>query len=127
MSLLVMGLMVSAQTFEMKTFTADTLTDSDSGNLTSDAIYGLWTYSIQAVVVELSGAATLTGLLQLSNNGTDWTTHPTADTLALTDDGSMLWAGALPGLYVRVNITQTGTATASINGTVILKKPIIVD
>lgn len=127
MSLLVMGLMVSAQTFDIKAFAADTLSDGDTTTLTSDAVYGLWNYSMQVVADELSGTSTMTGLLQFSNDNTNWTTSSSADTLSLTDDGSTLWVGTMRELYVRVQVIQTGTATASILGTLILKKPIIVN
>lgn len=120
LSILFIGFGAMAQ--NVVTFTADTLTDADNTSLTSYKVNADNSYSLQVVAVEITGAATLQGLLQFSNDNTNWTTLATADTLALTDDGSIIWEGTTKALYLRAYVTQTGEATSSIAGTLVLKK-----
>jgi len=129
-SLLMLGIGAMAQsnsTIQTIPFTADTLTNGDTAYMTSPAIHGLWTYAFQAAGDELTGTATLTGIIQFSNNNTDWSTSATADSLSLTADGSFIWGGTCPWKYVRVEVIQTGTATSAIDGTLVLKKPIVIN
>jgi hypothetical protein len=121
-SLLFLGMGLMAQSTQTTVFAAQTLTNGDSAYMTSPVINGLWTYSFQAVFVELTGAATAGGLLQFSNDNVSWTTSPTHDTLTATDDGSIWLTGAMQGKYVRFELIQTGTATGTVAGTLVLKK-----
>lgn len=105
----------------------DTMTNGDTTYMTSPAIHGLWTYSFQANALEITGAATLTGIIQFSNDNATWATSSTADTLVFTDDGSYMWAGTCPWKYVRVEVIQTGTATSTVAGSLVLKKPIVLN
>jgi len=130
LSLLLIGIGVMAQSntsIQTLPFTADTLSNGDTAYMVSPVVHGLWTYSFQCVADEQTGTATLTGLIQFSNDGTNYTTSSTADTLSLTADGSEMWIGTMPHKYVRVEVIQTGTATSSIFGTLVLKKPIVIN
>ena len=103
-------------------FAAQALTNGDTAYMTSPVIHGLYNYSFQVAYTELSGAATVVGLIQSSNDGISWTTSSTADTLSVTDDGSILLTGVTYEKYIRFETVQTGTATGSAVGTLVLKK-----
>lgn len=127
LSLLIIGIGAQAQTTQTFTFTADTLTNADTTSLTSVLLNSDWAYSLQVVGDELTGTSTLTGLLQYSNDNTNWTTLSTADTLSLTADGSIWWeADSFKGKYLRAYVIQSGTATASVFGTLVIKRPVTV-
>ena len=128
-SLLMIGIGAFAQSntsIQTLPFTADTATNGDTVYMTSPVIHGLWTYAFQCVADELTGTATLAGLIQFSNDNVTYTTSSTADTLSLTADGSYIWTGTAPWKYVRVEVIQTGTATSSVWGTLVLKKPVTI-
>jgi hypothetical protein len=79
---------------------------------------GVYGYSVQVAATETSGTASMTCLLQTSNDNTNWTTLQT--TGALTDTGTKLWTtvtGDL-GRYVRVSGVNSGTGAWTVKATI---------
>lgn len=70
----------------------------------------------------VSGTTAGTAILEWSINGTDYATHPTADTLTLSDGGVYLWELTTTGAKkYRVNFTGTGTQVSIVQGQYVYK------
>jgi hypothetical protein len=96
-----------------------TLTDATTGYVTSKVPGGYGNLSIQLIVTKTSGTVAGTAWLQASNDGTNYVTINSTDTLALTNVAaqSKLWnVGISPYLYYRAKITTTGTQVSTGTG-----------
>ena len=105
------------------TASTDTITDSDSDQATfTMPLTHRWQYAIQCDFDELSGAATAAITVQGSNDNVYWDTAETA-TSGITADATYIYTDTdgTPYKYIRVNVTQTGTATSRTYVTMILK------
>jgi hypothetical protein len=79
---------------------------------------------ISAKVTNVSGTTAGTAILEWSINGTDYATHPTADTLTLTDGAVHLWELTTTGAKkYRINFTGTGTHVSIVEGQYVYKAP----
>lgn len=107
--------------YEM-TGSTDTITDSDneSVDIAGPLNYG-FQYAIQADVDELSGAATIALKVQGSNDNSNW--DDMQSETSITEDGTYILSDTdyTPYKYLRLNVSQTGTATSRTYITAILK------
>lgn len=107
--------------------TTDTLTDSGTVYADFSRLTKPWDYVLFAKADKLTGTVTGTIILQVSPDGTNWITHPTADTLTYTNVSDGLLTSVLTGTdliypYLRAAVTGSGTSTSIWTMDLILKK-----
>jgi len=79
--------------------------------------------TISGKAVNLTGTTAGTAIIEWSLNGIDYATHPTADTLTLTDGAVYLWEFTTTGARkYRINFTGSGTSTTVVSGQYVYKQ-----
>lgn len=105
--------------------TTDTVTDTGTKYGTFIKLTKPYDYVLFASADKVSGTVSGSVKLEVSPDGTNWITHPTADTLTYTNvsDGvAGLWTGTdLPYTYIRANVTGTGSSVSVWTFKLILK------
>lgn len=95
--------------------TDDTLTNTEAVSGSYPAkLNGVYAYTAQITVDELSGTATNTVTVQTSNDNTNWTT---LETFTITSDTTVMSSSltGTTGKYFRVYFSQSGTGTMECN------------
>jgi len=114
--------------FEAESYVTDTLTNTGTVYATFGRMTRAWDYVIFATA-DTTGVGKASGsiFLEVSPDGSNWITHPTADTLTYTTVGDEMLTSVLSGTglvypYMRANITGTGSSVSIWTIDLILKK-----
>ena len=105
----------------------DTVTDTGTEYANFNRLTQLYDYVLFATADKLTGTVTGTITLQVSPDGDNWITHPTADTLTYTNVSDGMLTSAVSGTdliypYMRAKVTGSGTSTSIWTLDLILKK-----
>lgn len=107
------------------TFNLATDTVTNTGTVYMDVIStfsGNYNLVVSGKATNVSGTTAGTATLEWSLNGTDYVTHPTADTLTLSDGAVYLWELNTTGARkYRINFTGSGTNVTIVEGQYIYK------
>ena len=104
-------------------YTSDTVTNTGTVYMSVGATFSsINTLSVSAKSVNVSGTTAGTAVLQHSINGSDFVTHPTADTLTLSDGAVHIWTVDSDVIKYRVKLTGTGTGVSIVSGNYVHKK-----
>jgi len=103
--------------------TTDTVTNTGTVYMTVGAAFsGDNILAVSAKTTQLSGTSAGTATLEWSIDGTDYKTHPTADTMTIANGAVYIWS--LDHTYAkkyRVKFTGSGTNTTKVEGKYIYK------
>lgn len=107
------GIPVSDQNGYKSDTTANATTDTQTLKLG-----GAWKkVAVHIIGKELSGTAAITFTVEVSNDGTNFITHPTADTVAFTNTASGVFQSQVIEVddyaYTHIRIKGVGTGTQS--------------
>jgi hypothetical protein len=100
----------------------DTITNT--GTVYMDVLYSvssLGKVAIIAKATQLTGTTAGTAILEVSIDGTTYATHPTADTLTLSNGATQAWAVDTEYKKYRINFTGSGTSTTKVEGQYVIK------
>lgn len=107
-----------SNTLSEYSLTTDTVTNTGTVNMVVPAAFSSNNnLVISAKAVQVSGTTAGTAILQWSLNGTDYATHPTADTLTLSNGAVHLWELTTTGARkYRIQFTGSGTNVTIVSG-----------
>lgn len=124
--LLAMGIGAMAQSIQSYSFTADTLTNGDTAYLAAPVLHADWNFNYVVIMDSLTGTTALTTAMEVSNDGSTWVVDSAFTQHTLAASAGFPYKGKAYGKYYRARVIQTGTATTSVYGTLIIKKSVVI-
>jgi hypothetical protein len=125
---LVVALGVNAQTGVEKNLLSefgyfnDTITDTGTAYMdVTPSISSLSNLAIVVKATQLTGTTAGSATLEVSVDGVTYVTHPTADTLTLSNGAKQPWSVTTEYKSYRVNFTGSGTSTTKVEGKYTIK------